>query len=394
MTVNYKQVQEQIQSLAAEAPERLQELAKRRAMAEELLHGGTLDLENLTEKVQTIARKHDQNLRCAVPVSDTNGSFPPLTTHITLPEFPKQATILAADGSQILPDRHAEVYFGLINISAIQMRYGESTPPQTTSTSQLFYDPALQGVSEATLSLQRDLNERLILVNLAAKAQPPVITFTDGPLELWGTKESTGEFQKSLQAYLQLLENLSNSNTVTAGYVDRPAANLVVRLLEISLLPQDHLFVINQHSPLQGVQDIHLFAGVLAPGERSCVFGIQSRSSINYSGALGLHFFYLNVGREGHPWPVRVEIPAWVIADETMLNDLHSTLVHQCHIMGQRPYPYLLHRAHELAVVSFEDAQQVSHMISMELQRHGVPFGELSYKQSAKNLGGRTRLER
>jgi hypothetical protein len=60
--------------------------------------------------------------------------------------------------------------------------------------------------------------------------------------------------------------------------------------------------------------------------------------------------------------------------------------------MGSRPYPYLLHRAHETAVVTQEEKAQVTQMIALELRRRGVEVGEQSYKQSAKGLGKRTRL--
>jgi hypothetical protein len=86
-----------------------------------------------------------------------------------------------------------------------------------------------------------------------------------------------------------------------------------------------------------------------------------------------------------------VEIPAWVAENGQMLDTLQATLVQQCRVMGSRPYPYLLHRAHETAVVTLEERDQVTQMIVMELRRRGVPVAEESYKQSAKGLQGRTR---
>jgi hypothetical protein len=59
-------------------------------------------------------------------------------------------------------------------------------------------------------------------------------------------------------------------------------------------------------------------------------------------------------------------------------------------VMGSRPYPYVLHRAHEAALVKLEEKDQVTQMIVNELQRRGVEVGEMSYKQSAKDLRGRT----
>jgi hypothetical protein len=87
--------------------------------------------------VKLVAQNFDPSLRCALPVREPlNQSFP-------LPALPEHAAVLAADGSQINPDRHAEVDYCLINVGAIQMRYGSTEPPATTVSCHLFYDEEL-----------------------------------------------------------------------------------------------------------------------------------------------------------------------------------------------------------------------------------------------------------
>jgi hypothetical protein len=174
--------------------------------------------------------------------------------------------------------------------------------------------------------------------------------------------------------------------------VDKPAADLVVRLLELVKAQREKEQPSNfrDYHPLRGVSDRWLYGEkskpLLGPSERSAVFAIQSKSEKYYKGVLGLHFFYLNVGRDrGHPYPVRVEIPAWVAHDGKMLNDLHAILVKQCQILGSRTYPYLLHRSHEVAVVSQDEKRQVETMIQQELLRQGVQNVGISQKQAAKN---------
>ena len=237
-----------------------------------------------------------------------------------MPVLPDEATIVAVDGSQIYPDRHAEVHYGMVNVGAIQMRRGLVESPQTTIQCQLIYGDQLYTqvgmITEELLNLKRDLNERAMLVNLAAKAPPPVITFTDGPLELWGAKDSGGdgasEYKESLDLYLHALEQLNGLNAITAGYVDKPGADLVVRLLELASLPPEELKDIKKNHPLRGVTESDLYGDLLEIGERSAVFAMQSQSAKSYKGELALRFFYLNVGRSDHPWLARVEIPAWV----------------------------------------------------------------------------------
>ncbi len=112
-------------------------------------------------------------------------------------------------------------------------------------------------------------------------------------MELWGTNNFEGPlpFTHQLDEYLQVLARLARLNVATAGYVDKPFANLVVRLLEVASLQQDKLKEIKEYYPLRGVTDLYLFRRMLQPGERSAVFALQSKSAANYRDALALHFF-------------------------------------------------------------------------------------------------------
>jgi hypothetical protein len=249
------------------------------------------------------------------------------------------------------------------------------------------------------VALQRDLKERSSLLALAAEFGgdgSPLITFTDGPIELWGMKdgEDPGAFEQSLNKYLSVLSQLQQKDITTAGYVDKPSSDPFIRLLELTTAGPEDLKKLRDFHPLRGVTDRWLFgqAGdpLLKPGERSAVFAFQTKSDKYYKGVLALHFFYLNVGAERHPSIVRVEIPKWVADDPGKLDMLHAVLVSQCRMLGARPYPYLLHRAHETAVVSLEEKQQVGQMLAGELRRAGGEIGEGSGKQSAKDLPGRT----
>ena len=172
--------------------------------------------------------------------------------------------------------------------------------------------------------------------------------------------------------------------------MEKPTADLVINLLEIATADDEQLRKLRNYHPLHGVSDRWLYGErenpLLPPGHRSAVFGLQSGSEKKYKGALSLHFFYLNVGTEGHPWPVRVEIPKWVAEDSKKLDVLHWILIEQCKMMGSRPYPYLLHRAHETAVVRYEEKQQIEQLLVLELRRIHAEVGDTSHKSSAKAL--------
>jgi hypothetical protein len=393
MSVDFRQLQEQVRSLGLEAVKREQVIRERRQLASDLLEEHAKRWQALRHKVQQIVDQVDPNLRCALPVE---GGAEALNHRRAAPAPLARGTVIAADGSQINPDRHAEVEFCLVNVGAIQLRIGSADPPVSLITSDLIYGDRLQTpggtLTEAHVALMRDTAERNILAKLSAAApEHPLITFTDGPLELWGAKDGdAAEFGRRLEEYQQALASLRDLGAATAGYVDSPTANLVIRLLEVAMTPEEHLGRIRDYHPLQGATDLWLFSHLLVPGERSAVFAIQSGSMNRYRGDLSLHFFYLHTGRGGRPL-ARVEIPAWVAGNPELVDALHATLVQQCQVLGTRAYPYLLHRAHEVALVSLAEKEQVTHMIMQERLRRGLDPGEKSHKQSVKDLPGRTR---
>ncbi len=399
MTIDFQQVYQKVREIGATAQQRKKTLDERRKHARFLLNLNADNLEGLRRKVES-AKEADPAIRCAWPLNER------LDTHLPPPASPSSAVLIAADGSQINPDRHAAVQFGLINVGAITLQLASGETPRIFTDSQLLFDEELftasgNPLTEGTVALRRDLRERSALYDLAAEydQNQPVITFTDGPIELWGNTggEDGQEYHEALQKYLGVLSRLQTRGIVTAGYVDKPGADLVIRLLELSEVNLGSIENLRTHHPLRGVTDRWLFGDrkdpLLRPGERSAVFRIQTKNEKYYSGALSLHFFYLNVGTEGHPWPVRVEIPQWVAGDAEKLGWLHAILVEQCRMMGEKPYPYLLHRAHECAVVSFEEKHQIEQMLQLELQRAGGETDEGSYKQAKKDLPGRASFQ-
>ncbi len=398
MAIDFQQVYQKIQEIGSKVQERQKTLRERQVLARSLLVENADNLDALRYKVKK-AWEIDPNLRCALPIAEA------LNFHTGPPALPSTAILIAADGSQINPDRHNAIRYGLINVGAIIMRLNSGQAPVIRTDSQLLFDdelftPTGNQLTEGMVALRRDTSERAKLLELANEVSGegiPVITFTDGPIELWGEKdgENAADFEKNLKIYLSVLSQLQERDVSTAGYVDKPAADLVVRLLEIVRATDDDLQTLRIYHPLRGVSDRWLFGEknnlMLKPGERSAVFAFQSKAEKYYTGELALRFFYLNVGTEGRPWPVRVEIPRWVAEDPEKLGNLHAVLVSQCRMLGEKPYPYLLHRSHETAVVSFQEKQQVEQMLDLELRRNGGTLDDGSPKQSAKDQPGRSR---
>lgn len=395
MAVDFQQIYTKIKEIGVGVRARRERIEKLRKHARHLLEKNADELDYLRDIVD-LAKEADPNIRCALPVNES------LASHLPVPASAIDATLIAADGSQINPDRHGAIQFCLINVGAIVMRMQSGESPEIHTTSELLYGDELETkygmMTDGMVALKRDLRERAKLDELSKGIKGSVVTFTDGPIELWGAKdgEDAAAYHDSLKKYLSALSRLQSRDVITAGYVDKPAADLVVRLLELVKAQKDQPSNFRDYHPLRGVSDRWLYGEkakpLLGPGERSAVFAIQSKSGKYYKGVLGLHFFYLNVGMQGHPWPVRVEIPKWVADDKGKLDLLHAVLVDQCRVMGSKPYPYLLHRAHEIAVVKYEEKYQVEQMLIQELRRQDEELDEESTKQAAKNLKGRTRM--
>ncbi len=386
--LDFRQVRTQVHELGQNAPLRAEKLRALRQRANALLDEYADAGEALRRKVRAAAHQLP-GLRCARPENEA------LTRCVPAPEIPAgDIPVIAADGSQINPNRHAPVAYYLLNVGAICLLPGAKAAPREWVRSRLFYGDAMYVggglISEGAVALQRDLAERRALLELVeSAARRGIITLTDGPLELWGAKgrdeSSAGAFRQALEDYLEALRGLHALGAAAAGYVDKPRADLVVRLLEIALTPESDLRTALKERLFLGVTDWSLFAHRLKPGERSAIFGLQSQSEQAYRDALGLHFFYLNVGRAGKPWLARVEIPRWVAEDAALLERLHAVLVHQARLLGERAYPYLLHRAHEVAVVRREEQEQLTNMIVLELIRRGVEVEGASHKQVLKD---------
>ncbi len=396
MALDFQQIYAKIKEIGAGAQARAAHLDGMHQRALDLLKHYADEAAELGEKVER-ARQADPSLRCALPLDERLDASHPA------PAEEKPVTLIAADGSQILPDRHAAVQYSLVNVGAIALEPGSGQALEIfTDSSLLFADDLFTEtgmLAEEAIEQRRDIAERRKLLELAKQVEGgalslskgPIVALTDGPVELWGAKNGgEGDYRKNLEIHKSVLSQLQAKNVTVAGYVDKPGADLVVRTLEIATLSDEQMKDIRKVHPLRGVTDRWLF-GFLPAGQRSAAFGLQSSSRVHYTGDLALHFFYLNVGEEKHPALVRVEIPKWVADDAGKLNLLHAALLQQCRIMGAKPYPYILHRAHEIAVVSFDERRQVEHMLQLELRRAGGEVEAGSAKQSAKDLKGRTR---
>jgi hypothetical protein len=388
MPVNYQDLYTRIKAIGAGTKERRKKKEDAQTHARELFDYFDTKLDLLRAKIDS-AKTADSNIRCAYPLDESlASSYPP-------PDLIKEMTLIAADGSQIAPDRHAALQYYVINVGVIAMQVGSGNTPEVITDTKLHMLEEFEDTffSDSQVALQRDLAERKKLLEVSQKYKGTVIALTEGQLELWGAtdNENSKDFEKSLKDYIDALKEMEKQKVITSGYVDKPGANWVVRLLEIAMIPQDELANLKKYRPFLGVTDRWLFSRVLGKHERSAVFKLQARSAEKYTDSISIHFFYINVGDEKKPKIARVDVPLWVVNDKEVLNNLHCALIEQAKIMGNEPFPYLLHRAHEIAVVTHREKEEIDQMLAIEIRNNGGEVGEKSGKQSAKDLQGRTK---
>ncbi len=386
MPVNLLDIQKKLSDFSTQAMARREEIAVRQKEVSDLIDTYAHRLDELKARV-SYAADVVRHLRCAVPVNE------PLNRVVPKPPLPEIFTVMAADGSQINPSRHARVAFCVINVGLIKMVRGSGNTPEILTQSQLLdYDslftPSGMMISEGMVALKRDLREREALAELANDLLQPAISMTDGPLELYREPQETKEFEATLERYTEVLKQLQDKGLMTLGYVDKPGSGLIGQLLELVEMSDEALSAYNQRRrKFAGVNDVNLLGSLLLnPGDRSAIFGIYSDTANRFRDDLALHFFYLNVGQKDKPHLARVEIPAWVAKDTDLVGMIQAVLTEQACIMGTRPYPYILHRAHEVAVVTLPEHQHVEEMIVAEFTRRGLRLDEQSFKQYHKDL--------
>jgi hypothetical protein len=383
MPLNYLQLQPQIEQYSQRAVLNRRDLDAKLKIALDLLYG--------------CGRKHAY-IRSSLNEKITGGgrgdrsallSNEPADSALNPPESDQNYVLLTSDGSQIIPDPHDALPVALTNTSRLCYKPGSGLAPHIEVFTRFLTDDsgqiALDKVSEDLVSLKRDVEELRVLAEWQNDSDLRVVALGDGPLELFHQPRSEADFARAFEMYQAALLVLQGKDAIIAGYTDRQRAPLVIKMLE-SLNKE------GRQVSLDGLDDLVLFSEVLAPGQRSAIFELWSPSSQKYTGGLALHFFYLNVGSEKFPWLARVEIPAWVTADPAQVNLLQRALLDQCRLMGTRPYPYLLHRAHEEAVVHFDEKEQLVSWLAIELQHSGLGISTESNKLSAKELRSRTRM--
>jgi hypothetical protein len=390
MSLDLPQLLQQVREMGRSISQRL---SKQNQLLPQLLQdleaASNADRKSLQQKIERAGKSWPG----AIPTQERmDVSYPP-------PHPLQTYTVLASDGSQIHPDRHAAALYYLINTGSIRIRYGSGAAPETSSTSTIFYeekdifDEYGGEISASIVNAHRDVAELKALSQLAEHCDSEsTLALMDNGLLLWLAAQSgerrDRQVNSILQQYLQQLTRFQKTGAAIAGFIDRPRHANVIALLRLASLGLEE---INEDllrvNPYLGISDCALFGRILQYRERSALY-VQN-ASLNFEfkeRGHEVHFFYVNTGEMA-----RVEVPHWVAHSPELLSLVHAGIIEQCKLTNG--YPYALVRAHELAVVTNMDRQSLDAMIQNSLMDHGW-MAQQSLKSETKRWTGRRRRHR
>src|SRR5262249_39604606 len=131
MSLELNKLTKDVDALGQNVAERLAALSEQLPLAQDMLNAIGVADETPPHK-GAVARR----LRWAgaVPTGEAvNQAFP-------LPQSLERYTVIAADGSQVYPDRHGVALYYLINVGSIVFRCGLAEAPSILSQPEVFYE--------------------------------------------------------------------------------------------------------------------------------------------------------------------------------------------------------------------------------------------------------------
>lgn len=409
MALELNKLTGQVDAMGRALAARNHDTAEQAARARDLLTSQPEVTEELKRKIEA-ARKIDEWRRGAIPRGQRLDERHRPTAR------PEIYTLIAADGSQIYPDRHSIATYYLLNTGAIVLRAGSGDAPTVSSSPEIFfndadlYDEEGQMRTSEFISAQRNRRELQVLADLAEAERTalggdltiPIICLIDGPLLPWlrADPRQTEALNQEIEFFAGQMARLRRAGAIPVGYVDRPGSAYVLRILELIELPiegitRDTL----RYGAFLRLTDRELYAG-LAPNERTGLFEPNSEANDRYQHRTRdeahpsgdrIAFAYVNVARPGQKDAAiaRIEVPGWIASDLEQLDIAQAAIYANCEPTN---YPYVLARSHELAVVGQAEKADLEQMLFQAMLRNGM-MPEVSFKASNKLLtgGGRRR---
>lgn len=271
--------------------------------------------------------------------------------------------VIGVDGSQIYPDKHQGTNCYLINVGTIILSYGmHKEKPFIYSNKPTVFtgeESTLLGLTPELVNCRRQEYEFKELLDLGNHyASPETVFLFDGSLIFWHLNSQDPQLKHTfLSCYLAQMQQMYEKKMLIAGYISLPKSKDLISLIRIAI---HECMVPNvpRNTTVDHMVDAVLAGHYLRPYTRTILFQHSSALSASYPEHMRPYFFYMDVGDE----IARIEIPAWVVRDETAVERVASAILDQC--LKGRGYPVALAEAHEQAVIKGPDREFFYHVIT------------------------------
>lgn len=375
------------------------------------------NLDEVYERIRWIRQPDVSGYRGAAPLELNTAER--INFVAPMPETPQNATILAADGSQVYPDEQAPVHYYMLNIGMYVYHHGSDRTPEAHSFPYLEYHEKYVHDRYGGIIRKSTVDDRRTVAEMKSLAEEAwerkrkgdgdtLLAFYDNRLMYLPSNGGGFSGEDLLTDYIAAMVQLHDAGASLIGYIDNPyRSKRFMQLLFLMTLQTEEEVKIRQQElvrtgALEGLYDQQFFDHILKPGERSAVmvqnspqnYAFKERGE-NYE----IAFFYLKVTNQeralnngAHGFTtrvVRVDLPIWVARDPKRLDAVHSLILSQCQLQGRNPYPYVLTRADELAYVSGKDKEKLDQLVRVEIRKAKNLFldeGRLTAKARGKEL--------
>ncbi len=331
----------------------------------------------------------------------------PLSVRETVPAIETSAkkwTVVAVDGSQIMPSHHEVHSCYLLNVGLARISYGLALAPLLLSEPRLharpddlypLVDRRRVHIDELYVSLERGLFELELLGEQACSAAihgESVLAMYDGSLIPWSVEKMSSSYQESYFARVEaVMAKLRLAKVPIVGYISHSRSADLINCLRVSICPYEishcrqHCAEINEEdfpcSQVWPLSDRSLFGKILALNERSSVFA-SGASAVKLMPVCDTTCF---VYWRGASEIARLELPRWVFDDKNLFAFALAAVRTQ--VEKGQGYPVALAEAHHLAVIKGPDRDRFFQMITDRMVSLGVGQIRVSPKEGQKRRG-------
>jgi hypothetical protein len=321
----------------------------------------------------------------------------PLNTKVRIATAPKSHSVFATDGSQIAPSHHEIAYCYLINIGRIMLHYGQNLHPLLDSIPEVYYRredlyaSKQWGIrTEEWMGYRRGVLEAQYLAEMACRwVRPPGphtdpnLAMVDGSLIYWFLESLPQEARDQiLLPLLAAWEELKIARIPLLGYLSASRSSEAMNFLRLQACnyetPNCGLHCSGLEQDTTPLRDATFWSYLLEPGQRSPLWQSSARILDLYSTDQRIYFCYVNVGTE----IARVEVPAWVVEDSSLLEQSLSIMLAQ--VNKGYGYPVAIAEAHNQAVVRGGDRARFFALLEQQMLKTGLQNVGTSYKEARK----------